>query len=142
MVRFSQSISIKAPLERVFEVISDFEHYADFLKGIESTEVLSSGKSKQRVKFALNLMTKIHYTLEFKLSPPDSITWTFVEGEFMKDNSGSWKLKQLDKGVTDATFTTDIEFPFWVPKSMAESTLSAEMPKMLEGFKKESERRR
>ncbi|MFA4875236.1 MAG: SRPBCC family protein [bacterium] len=140
MVTFSQSIAIKAPIQRVYEVISDFARYPDFLEEIEGAEVVSSGKNKARVAFALNLMTKVHYTLDFKLKPPSSIKWTLVEGEFMKGNDGSWELASLENNLTDAKFSTEVEFPFWVPKSMAEEVLSSGMPKMLEGFKREAER--
>ncbi len=141
MAKFTQSIAIKAPIERVYEVVSDFERYPDFLKEVESAEVVSSGKNRARVSFELKLVTKIHYTVDFKLTPPKSLKWTLVEGEFMKGNDGSWELEALEKNLTDATFTIDVEFPGWVPKSMGESVINSGMPGMLKGFKHEAERK-
>lgn len=141
MTEFSESIAIKAPIERVFEVISDFARYPEFVKENESAEIKSKTKNRVKVAFLANLVVKIHYTLDFKLSPPDKITWEMTEGDFMKKNSGSWQLNKLEKNLTDATFTIDVEFPFWVPASMAQELIKSNLPKMLKEFKTEAEKK-
>ncbi|KAB2840629.1 SRPBCC family protein, partial [bacterium] len=62
MSHASASIEIEAPVKQVFEVISDFEAYPEFLP--ETREVVvekKSGKSA-RVTFTINLIKKITYT--------------------------------------------------------------------------------
>ena len=54
MTRFSQSIAIKAPIERVYETITDFGRYAEFLQDVESSEILSGLEPGENVLTRLN----------------------------------------------------------------------------------------
>ena len=141
MARFSNSIAIKAPKERVFEIISNFAKYPKFIPEIEDVKVISKSKTRAKARFTVNLMKLISYTLDMKLSSPDRISWTLIEGEFMESNDGAWELTSLEKNLTDASFTIDIGFPFWVPSSLAEGAIKSTMPKMMKHFKMEAEKR-
>jgi len=141
MANISESVAIKAPIERVFEVVSDFERYPDFLDEMEDVRVVKRTKKSVQVAFTAKLVAPIKYTLDMKLSAPSAIEWSLVEGDFMEGNDGSWQLTSLEPNLTDATFSVDIRFPFWVPKSMGEGTLKSGLPKMLASFKAEAERK-
>jgi len=141
MIKFIESIAIKAPIERVFEVISDFENYPKFLDEMEATEVVKRGKRSTHARFTAKLAMPIRYTLDFRMKAPDRMDWSLVEGDFMEGNDGSWELTSLEPNLTDATFTMEVKFPFWVPSSMAEGTLKSGLPGMMKGFKREAERR-
>ena len=141
MNKLTESIAIKAPIERVFEVITDFERYPDFLDEMEATEVIKKGKRSTQARFTAKLAAPVRYTLDFKLKGPDRVDWSLVEGDFMEANDGSWELSSLEPNLTDATFTMEVKFPFWVPASMAEGTLKSGLPGMMQGFKREAERR-
>jgi coenzyme Q-binding protein COQ10 len=140
MAGFSESIAIKAPKERVFEVVSDFGRYPEFLPEVEDVKVISKTKTRAKAAFIVNMVKSIHYTLDFKLSPPDEIRWTLIKGDFMESNEGSWIFTGLDKNLTDTAFTIEIGFPFWVPKALAESAINASMPGMLKNIKREAEK--
>ena len=141
MSRLSESIAIKAPIEEVFGVISDFESYPDFLNEIVAAKVVKKGKSNAEVDFTAQIVSRINYTLDMRLSPPGRIDWSLVKGDFMEGNDGSWALSKLEPNLTDATFSVEMRFPMWVPKSFAENTLKSGLPKMLRGVKQEAEKR-
>ncbi len=140
MTSFTDSIAIRASKERVFEVVSDFGRYPEFLPEVENVKVISKTKTRAKAAFTINMIKTVHYTLDFKLSPPNTIKWTLVEGEFMESNEGSWSFTMLDKNLTDAEFHIDIGFPFWVPKAIAEGAINASMPGMLKNIKREAEK--
>lgn len=140
MASFTDSIAIRASRERVFEVVSDFGRYPEFLPEVEKVKVISKSKTRAKAAFTVNMVKTIHYTLDFKLSPPNTIKWTLVEGEFMESNEGSWAFSALDKNLTDAAFSIDIGFPFWVPTSIAEGAINASMPGMMKNIKIEAEK--
>jgi len=141
MTRLSESIAIKAPIEEVFEVISDFENYPEFLHEIVAARIVKRAKGKAEVDFTAQIVSRINYTLDMKLSPPGRIDWSLIKGEFMEGNDGSWELAKLEPRLTDATFSVEMRFPMWVPKSFAEGTLKSGLPKMLREVKQEAETR-
>lgn len=141
MASFTDSIAIKAPKEKVFDIVSDFGRYPDFIPEVEDVKVLSKTKARAKATFTVNLMKMISYTLDLRLSPPDKIAWTLIEGEFMDSNDGSWVFTSLEKNLTDAAFSIDVGFPFWVPTSLAEGAIKSTMPKMMKHFKTEAEKK-
>ncbi len=67
------------------------------------------------------------------------MSWTFVEGEFMKDNKGSWVLEPDGEGKTKATYTVEMALGALVPKSIVNALVETSLPKMLEAFKRRAE---
>lgn len=141
MIRFSDSIAIKAPVEEVFSVLTDFEHYPKFIKEVKDVEVLSTKGNRSRVKFCVNMVKDVSYTLDMEFVAPKKISWTQVESDIITKQEGGWTLTSLDAHVTDLAFDVDIAFPFWVPTSLAEAGIKAGMPNMMKAFKKEAEAR-
>jgi ribosome-associated toxin RatA of RatAB toxin-antitoxin module len=140
MASFSNSIAIKAPREKVFEIVTDFARYPKFIPEVEAVQVITKTKTRAKATFTVNLVKMINYTLDFRITPPDKIGWTLVDGDFMESNDGSWVLTALEKNLTDAAFSVNIGFPFWVPSSLAEGAIKSTMPKMMKHFKTEAEK--
>ena len=72
-------------------------------------------------------------------NPPSKVTWTFIEGEFMKDNKGSWTLEAAGEGQTKATYQIEMALGPLVPKSIVNAMVDTSLPKMLEAVKKRVE---
>ncbi|MDO8494867.1 MAG: SRPBCC family protein, partial [Deltaproteobacteria bacterium] len=120
--------------------IVDFESYPKFLKEMKSAKVIWCEDSQMDVTFKLNLIKEITYTLRFELDPPHSIQWQLKAGELMKKNSGSWKLETLEEGLTDATYSIDVEFGVWIPKAISQTLIEKSLPQTLKAFKRRAER--
>jgi coenzyme Q-binding protein COQ10 len=135
----TRSIVIDAPAEKVFDVITDYDRYGEFLPEVK--EVRASGRSGNQVDvhYGIDLVKRIHYTLHMVESRPASIHWTFVKGELMKDNRGSWVLEPTADGKTRATYTIEVGVGPLVPRSIVNALVEQTLPKMLEAFKKRSE---
>ena len=139
MSHATASIEIEAPIKQVFDVISDFEAYPDFLP--ETREVViekKSGKSA-KVTFTINLIKKITYTLDIKLHPPSGLSWSLVEGDLMKANNGQWKLQEVKKGVTKAIYEIDMNLGSMVPKAISNKLIGTNLPTMMKQFKERAE---
>ncbi len=135
----STSIEIKAPLKKVYEVISDFESYHEFLTGSKGAKILKKSGKKVQVEFEMDMIKTIHYTLDITLDPPHGLHWTLVEGDFMKSNKGSWKLEESKKGITEATYEIEVGFGLLVPKSISSVLIGKNLPVMMKEFKKRIE---
>lgn len=137
----TQSIQIKAPIQTVYQVITDFENYPRFLNEMKSSKVVWCDDSKMEVQFHLFLIKEIKCTLLFELDPPHEIHWSLKHGEMMKTNDGFWALKELSDNLTEAKYGIDVTLGLWVPKAITETLIEKDLPKTLRAFKKESERR-
>jgi len=139
MSKTSTSIEIKASLHEVFDVISDFESYPEFLSGSKKVKVLKKSGKKMQVEFHMDLIKSISYTLDVELKPPHELHWTLVKGDFMKSNTGAWKLSEKKKGHTHAVYEIDISFGLLVPKAIASMLVEKNLPSMMKEFKERVE---
>lgn len=135
----SQSIVIRAPIETVYQTITDFESYPDFLPEIKGAKVDWCGDAQMDVSFRLELIKEIPYCLRFTLNPPSEVSWVLKQGEIMRTNTGGWKLKALEDSVTDATYSLEVTFGLWVPKAVTETLVKKSLPQTLKRFKKRAE---
>lgn len=138
MASVEETIEVKASVKDCLAVITDYEAYPDFLK--ETKEVIVGKKSGKtcEVTFHIEVIKKISYTLKMT-EGAKGITWTFVKGDMMKDNKGSWKLEDLGDGLTSATYSIDVNLGLLVPGSVAKMLIGSNLPAMLKAFKQRIE---
>ena len=137
----SRSIVFNAPVEKVFEVITDYEKYGEFLPEVKKTRVTGRQGTEANVQYEVDVMKTIKYTVKMREEKPTRLTWTFVEGEFMRDNKGSWVLEPQGPNQTKATYTVEMTLGPLVPKAIVNTLVDSSLPKMLENFKKRVESR-
>jgi coenzyme Q-binding protein COQ10 len=139
MAGASRTIVINAPIEKVFDVITQYEKYTQFLPEVK--EVRTSGRqgNEVNVHYKVDVMKTIKYTIRSKEERPTRMSWTFVEGEFMKDNKGSWVLEKDGETKTKATYSVEMALGALVPKSIVTALVETSLPKMLEAFKRRAE---
>ena len=135
MSHASASIEINAPIKNVFDVISDFEAYPEFLNETQNVSVDKKNGKNLVVTFTINMIKKITYTLDIKLSPPNGLSWKLVRGDMMKSNSGQWKLSEDKKGLTKAVYEIDMDLGGMVPKALTNKLVGTNLPAMLKQFR-------
>ncbi len=139
MAGATRSIIINAPIEKVFDVITQYEKYGEFLPEVK--EVRTSGRqgNEVNVHYKVDVVKTIKYTIRVKEERPTRMSWSFVEGEFMKDNKGHWLLEPAGEGKTKATYTVEMALGALVPKTVVNALVETSLPKMLEAFKRRAE---
>jgi len=141
MAGATRSIVIDAPAEKVFDVVTDYDRYAEFLPEVKQAQSSGRKGNEVDVAYGIDLVKRIHYTLHMVEDRPRTVRWTFVKGEVMKDNRGSWTLESLPDGKTRATYTIEVGVGPLVPRSIVNALVDQSLPKMLEAFKKRVESR-
>ena len=141
MAGATRSVVIAAPPERVFEIIVDYDRYAEFLSEVKEARSSDRRGNEVDVHYGIDLVKRIHYTLHMIEERPRSVRWTFVRGEVMRDNSGSWTLEPTPEGMTRATYTIEVGVGPLVPRAIVNALVDQSLPKMLEAFKKRAEAR-
>lgn len=139
MAEAIQSIEIKAPAKKCYDVITDYENYPKFLK--ESKQVTIEKKSGHTadVIYTLDLIKKFTYKLKMVGKSPKTVSWSFLKGDLMKKNEGEWTLEEKN-GVTKATYRVDIEFNLFVPSMISKMLIGSNLPSMLKAFKAQIEK--
>ncbi len=135
----TRSVVINAPMDKLFAVIADYQSYPEFLLEVKSIRISKRQGSEVDVHYEIEVLKKIRYTLRLKEEPPNRISWTFVEGELMRDNRGHWLLEPAGEGKTKATYSIEMKLGPLVPNSIVNALVDSSLPKMLEAFKKRAE---
>jgi len=135
----SRSIVINAPAEKVFDVISGYEKYPEFMSEVKEVKTSNRKGNQVDVHYKVDLIKSIKYTLRMIEERPTKVTWSFIEGEFMKDNKGTWMLEPAGDGQTKATYSIEIALGPLVPKTIVNAMVETSLPKMLDAVKKRAE---
>ncbi|MER3395230.1 MAG: hypothetical protein C4319_00360 [Acidimicrobiia bacterium] len=133
----SKTLEIDAPVEVVYEVITDFERYPEWARSLRKVvvhdglrsgaeacadSVAPSGESYHpaEVEFFGGAMGfHARYRLRYKFDPPTKLEWDLVDGEvkglFLKFSisslNGSYVFEPTQDGRALATYTLRVAFP-------------------------------
>src|SRR5579863_1687769 len=118
MAGATASTVINAPIEKVFAVITDYGSYPQFLSEVKKVKVGPKKDGQCEVEYEASLVKTIHYTLRMKEEAPARVSWTFVKGDFMKDNKGGWQLEAAGEGAVKATYSIEVGLSPLVPQSI------------------------
>jgi coenzyme Q-binding protein COQ10 len=146
MTVVTKQVLVEAPVERLYDIIVDYERYPEFVPGIRRCRVRSA-KGEKQVEYELDLgVRRIRYVLRHDEQRPRKVTWSLVSGDMMKVSSGSWELSD-DGGRTRAVYSVDIQItrPPLVPQALvdrvSEELTRIQLPKTLAAFKARAESR-
>ncbi|XXF80746.1 SRPBCC family protein [Myxococcaceae bacterium GXIMD 01537] len=140
MAGAQRSIVINAPVEKVFDTITNYERYAEFLPEVKEVRASNRKGNEVELHYKVDVVVKtIRYSIRAKEERPTRMSWSFIEGEVMKDNKGSWQLEPAGEGKTKATYTVEVTVGPLVPKAILNTLVDSTLPKMMEAFKKRAE---
>jgi ribosome-associated toxin RatA of RatAB toxin-antitoxin module len=88
MAGAQRTITINAPVEKCWSVISDYERYPEFLPEVKKIRTFNRRGTEVDVQYEAEVVKVIKYTVHMKEEAPKKLSWSFIDGEFMKDNKG------------------------------------------------------
>lgn len=135
----TRTVIFNAPLEKAWAVISDYERYPEFLPEVKKIRTSNRRENEVDVTYEAQIVKLIKYTVHMKEQAPKHVSWTLVEGEFMKDNKGSWSLEDLGNGTTRGTYSLEVTVGMLVPKTIINALVDTSLPKLMEDFKRRIE---
>ncbi len=140
MPRAEHEVVINAPIDRVFAVISDYERYPAFLPEMKEVHVISRHDGVAIVRFELELIMRVSYTLRLQEDPPSSISWRLEQAKMLAENNGGWQLTSLGDS-TRARYSLEVKLRGLIPKSVSTRLLGTTLPENLARFKARAEGR-
>jgi len=121
--------------DKLFDVITRYEDYPQFIDGVKSVQVERKGPGHARVKYHISMIKDVIYTLDLKENrQAGTIQWTLVESDFFKVNNGGWKIKSVGIDKTDALYAVDIDFKIFVPSMILNKLIKGSFPSMIKNF--------
>jgi len=124
---------MQVSVQCLWDVITDFEKYPEFVDGVVDVKIKSPGNNPV-VQYELEIIKRFKYELQFQFQPHTEVAWKLVESNFFKVNEGRWLLKELDKNRTQATYEVEVGFGFFVPKWVTKKLTEINLPNMFEAF--------
>jgi len=110
METVSSTIEIAAGPEDILGVLTDFEAYPEWARGVKSVEIRSRDDSGRPLEVEYEVhpgpMPKVRYVLRYSYAP-GGIAWDYVEGD-VKDLRGSYELEGRN-GTTSVEYHLAIE---------------------------------
>jgi ribosome-associated toxin RatA of RatAB toxin-antitoxin module len=86
-------------------------------------------------------MKDITYTLDHvEDREAKVVSWTLVESEFLKSNSGRWELEDMGNGKVGVHYEVDVEFKFPVPSLILNRVIKGTLPAMIKSFETQAKK--
>ena len=138
----SQSITIDAPPEELFDIVTDLLEYPDWLEGFEEVEIFEETEDGFPARARMTVDAKIRtitYTLDYEYDYPHVVSWTNIPEESdVKELNGSYRFTpQGDSTLVE--YELSIDPGFRVPGFLLKQAQRAIMGAALKGLKEKAE---
>lgn len=132
--QITAKIQIPHPIERIWEILTDYEALVDFIPNLAKSRLLEHPNGGIRLEQVgsqrlLNFNFCARVVLDLKECFPKEITFSMVEGDF-KGFSGSWSLEPYShNGITGTNlcYTIQVWPKLTMPVTIIERRLSKDL---------------
>jgi coenzyme Q-binding protein COQ10 len=133
MAKATLTKTLEVSKDKFFAAVTRYEDYPQFVTGCKKVEVERKAPGQARVKYFTNILGKdLWYLLEHTEDLEKGIvSWKLVESDLLKVDSGTWTLKDLGDGKTEATYAIDIEFKIWIPGPVLKTLTATSLPTVI-----------
>ncbi|MBE8163333.1 MAG: polyketide cyclase [Bdellovibrionaceae bacterium] len=130
--------NFKCTAKQLFDILSDYESYPDFLADVKGISILKSTKTYKIIEYTVAIIKNVTYQLRVKEKKNKEITWTLESGLLFKSLEGSWVLKEskTKKGTTDVIYEVEMKLKFFAPKLIEKTLVEVNLKTMMKSFKK------
>ncbi|MAT06149.1 MAG: hypothetical protein CL424_14010 [Acidimicrobiaceae bacterium] len=115
----TESITIAAPLDKVWEIATDLENYPTWTHDVKEVVITSRDDDgrPQEVEFRTSALGRsTHYTLEYDYtSAPKKLAWSMVKGDIQRSIDGAFIFQPTDDGGTHVQYDLAIELVVPLP---------------------------
>lgn len=136
-------IIVKASLEKVWGVLTDYKHAPQIFPLLKKCELLENHGSTKISKHEIapsGLPETYEYILEVRETAPTAMEWHRLSGDF-KDVDGSWKLEPINSGKeTLVTYASHVTGGFFMPQILIRHQAHIDMPSTMLALKTHTER--
>ena len=140
----SAAVTIHAPSEVVWQVITDCEEAPRFMPGMKACRRLQAAPDgswetiEREYKYSW-LMPAAHDVVRTEYHKPQRIEFQRVSGDF-RDQSGAWLLTpSADGAATVLEYQFYVDLGFWLPHSLIQRSLRSDLPAAMKAVRTRAE---
>ncbi len=115
----SETITIDAPPERVWEIAVDVERYPEWARDVKDVVVRSRDEQQRplEVEFRSSALGRsTHYTLAYDYSQaPAVLSWKMLKGDIQRSIEGAYVFTPTTEGGTEVRYDLAIELAAPLP---------------------------
>jgi ribosome-associated toxin RatA of RatAB toxin-antitoxin module len=130
---------------QIYAVVVDFPSYPRLFPELKQTKVLSVEGQRARVEFRGNMVLPFRYVLDLDCDPQaGSVTWTYVEGEMVKNSVGSWHFVAEGDGTRvdyETSLLIEAPVPGFILRKITDGLVSLSLPSMFASVEREARKR-
>jgi len=143
--RATESITVDASPQRVYDVVTDFEHYDAWVSDLKRIEVLSrdaDGRALEVEFRAAAFGRSTTYTLHYDYSKaPAQLSWHQIEGDLTEMLNGQYSF-EADGDETRVTYDLEVELLVPIPTFIKSRAAYRIQTQALRELKAQAERSR
>lgn len=131
----------EAPIEKVFQAITTYEDYPQFVEGVSDVKVHEKSEAGAKVEFSINMIKKVNYTLNMVHKGTTEVSWSLDSGDLFKINQGAWKLEDNGDGTTKVQYEVEVDIKGFIPMAgkIVSTLTEGQLPKMLKAYEKKAQ---
>jgi len=143
--RYTGRVLVTAPVNTVWQVLTDYNQFKNFLPGVVSSRILET-KGNQTTFEQVNLVKVLLFTRKSRLvvtasnQYPKQIDFRLKEGD-IKSLNGVWKLEPISPSQVLITQEVTFDPGNSVPRNLVFNIYKTTLADSLKAIKKETERR-
>lgn len=122
-------------VQQIYDVITDFDKYSQFLPEVKSSKVIEDHGTKKIVELSVSMIKDFTYSIAVSLEEGKGLSWVLNDGDVFKTNDGSWTLKAISENQTEVTYEVGASFKIFVPSMISKKMIEVSLPKMLQAYK-------
>lgn len=115
--RVEDRITVQAPADDVWNVITDLEAYPEWADGMQATEVLTTDEQgwPLTARFRVDAkVAEVTYVLRYRYEG-DDVHWVLEEGEMLSQLDGSYVLTRVDDATTEVRYRLEVDLDLPLP---------------------------
>ena len=134
MATATRTETVDVDINKLYDVITDYARYPEFVDGVSSIKVLSQNEKEAKVEYAVNMIKSFKYVISTSQTRPTKVSWVLESGDLFKKNDGSWTLKDLGNGKTEVTYSLEVDFKMFAPNAILTALTEKNLPVMMQSF--------
>lgn len=138
--KVSDDTTIDAPVDTVWDVITDLGAYPEWAEGILETDVLDTNADgyPHQARFRVDAkVAEVTYVIEYRYEDYD-VAWHLVEGETISQLDGRYELWQQGEG-TGVRYSLEVDVDLPLPGFMKKRAARTILEQGLAGLKTRAE---
>lgn len=143
--RATESITVNASPEIVYGVVTDFEHYGDWVSDLKRIEVMTrddDGRAREVEFRAAAFGRSTTYTLRYDYAKaPGELSWRQIQGDLTETLIGRYRFV-ADGEETTVTYDLEVELLVPIPTFIKSRAAYRIQTQALRELKAQAERRR